>query len=145
MILAYTKLTMTQESIFSKIIKGEIPSVKIYEDENTYAFLDIRPNNPGHTLVIPKNPSTNIYEISDKDLKDLFNTVKKISIAIKKGVGATGINIAMNNDKDAGQEVFHSHIHVIPRFPNDGFHHGKHLKYEAGQMEDVAEKIKANL
>ena len=136
---------MPEETIFMKIIKGEIPSTKIYEDENTYAFLDIQPNNLGHTLVIPKTPSTNIYKMSDEDVKTLFVVVKKISIAVKKGMEATGINIAMNNDVDAGQEVFHSHIHVIPRFPNDNFKHGRHLKYEDGQIETTAEKIRSNL
>lgn len=145
MILAYTELMMSDQTIFMKIIKGEIPSVKIYEDENTYAFLDIQPNNFGHTLVVPKTPSSNIYEMSDSDIETLFVVVKKISIAVKKGMDATGINIAMNNESDAGQEVFHSHIHVIPRFPNDEFHHGRHLEYSDGQIEKVGEMIRSNL
>lgn len=137
---------MSEETIFTKIINGEIPSSKIYEDENVFAFLDIQPNNLGHTLVVPKNHSKNIYEMDEEDIKNLFIAVKKISVAVKKGTKATGINIAMNNDPDAGQEVFHSHIHIIPRFPNDSFHHGRHLKYESDeQKEEVAQKIRNEL
>lgn len=137
---------MSEDTIFSKIIKGEIPSTKIYEDDNVFAFLDIQPNNFGHTLVVPKNASKNIYEMDEEDIKNLFISVKKIAIAVKKGTNATGINIAMNNEPDAGQEVFHSHVHIIPRFPNDGFHHGRHLKYESDeQKEEFAEKIRKEL
>jgi len=133
------------DSIFTKIINGDIPSTKIYENAHTYAFLDIQPNNIGHTLVVPKNPSINIFEMKEEDIENLFITVKKIAVAVKSGTDATGVNIAMNNGTDAGQEVFYSHIHIIPRFPNDGFEHGRHLKYEEGQMEKVAEKIRENL
>ena len=135
----------TEKTIFEKIIAGEIPCTKIYEDDDIFAFLDIQPNNFGHTLVITKVPYKNIYELPN-DLDGKFmNAVKKISIAVKKSMSADGINLAMNNDISAGQEVFHIHMHVIPRFVGDTFAHGRHLKYEEGQMDKVANRIIAEL
>lgn len=136
---------MNEKTIFEKIVAGEISCTKIYEDENTFAFLDISPNNYGHTLVIPKQAYKNIYEIPDTIGAHLFATVRKIAIAIKKAVEADGINIIMNNESAAGQIVFHAHIHIIPRFENDGGYHGKHLTYPEGKAQEIAEKIVANL
>ena len=134
---------MEQQSdcIFCKIVKGEIPSNKIYEDEKTLAFLDIAPVNIGHSLVISKEHYPNIYETPEEIMAEMMKTAKKVSIALK-ALDADGVNIAMNNNFAAGQVVFHSHIHVIPRFTNDGFElwHGKR-KYNEGEKEEVAQKI----
>jgi len=134
-----------KETIFTKIVAGEIPSTRIYEDESTFAFLDIAPNALGHTLVIPKEPFENIYEIPDDVLSRVMSTVKKVSIAAKAGLGADGIKIFMNNGEAAGQDVFHVHFHVVPRFKGDSFEHGKHISYKEGEMFEVAEKIKNHL
>ena len=134
------------ECVFCKIIKREIPADKIYEDNNFFAFLDINPNNPGHTLVIPKNHYENIYSLPDEILCDIGPIVKKISIAVKKGVNADGINIIMNNDIAAGQIVPHAHFHVIPRFADDGLRHWPRKSYS--NKEEVAKtagKIKKEL
>lgn len=133
------------DCIFCKIAKGEIPSEKIYEDEHAFAFLDIAPNNPGHTLVIPKTHSRNIFDINENDLRELSVRIKKVATAVKKGVEADGINISMNNEGAAGQIVFHAHIHVIPRFSDDGYKHWPKIEYKAGEAKRVAEKIKAHL
>lgn len=130
-----------EECIFCKIIKGEIPSLKIYEDEHTYAFLDISPNNPGHTLVVPKKHYVDIVDIPEEEYCHIASTVKKISTALLEGTEATGVNTIMNNRKDAGQLVFHAHVHVIPRIPNDGFEHWPAGKYAEGEAESVQEKI----
>ncbi|MCX6752672.1 MAG: HIT family protein [Candidatus Nomurabacteria bacterium] len=132
--------------IFCKIIKGEIPAHKVYEDKTTLAFLDISPVNIGHTLVIPKEHYINIYETPENIMMDMMKTVKKISHAIKKGLDADGINVAMNNEGAAGQVVFHSHIHVIPRIKNDGFGlwHGKR-PYKKGEEEMAVKKITQKL
>jgi len=128
--------------IFCKIITQEIPSQKIYEDEHTYAFLDIHPVNIGHTIVIPKIHSANIYEIPDIILTHLSKTVKKLAITIKKAVIADGINIVMNNDSAAGQIIFHAHIHIVPRFSNDGFTHWRGARnYHPDEMSSVGKKI----
>ena len=104
--------------VFCKIIKGELKSQKVYEDEDVIAFLDINPIHKGHTLVVSKKHYDNIYEIPDEDLKKLIVVVKKVAIALKK-MGADGVNIVQNNDEAAGQRVFHIHFHVIPRYYGD--------------------------
>lgn len=130
-------------TIFEKIIAGEIPSNKVYEDETTFAFLDAEPINPGHTLVVPKQPYRDIYEISKEDFGAVMETVRKLSPVIKEAVGADGINIGINNDAAAGQEVFHLHVHIMPRFEGDGFSHWDGAEnYHAGSDgEDIAQKI----
>lgn len=130
------------ECLFCKIIKGEVPSTKVYEDDTVFAFLDIAPVNPGHTLVIPKEHSPNLYEIDDDTLCKITAVTKKLSIAIKKALDADGINLEMNNDSVAGQVIFHAHIHIVPRFEGDGLKHWPGKNYEGGHQEEVAEKIK---
>jgi histidine triad (HIT) family protein len=131
--------------LFCKIRSHKIPSNKIYEDDAVYAFLDIRPTNTGHTLVIPKDHIENLYEMPDDVLNKIIVKVRDISKAVKSGVNADGINVVINNDAAAGQLVFHSHIHIIPRFSKDGLRSwpGK----EVGEMElaESAEKIRSKL
>ena len=134
-----------ESCLFCKIVNREIPSDFLYEDENVVAFLDIQPNNPGHTLVIPKKHFRNIFDIEENTLQELIVGVKKVAKAVKNGVKADGINIAMNNDPAAGQLVFHAHIHVIPRFRDDGYKHWPHKLYKEGEASIVTQKIKARL
>lgn len=134
-----------QNCIFCKIIRNEIPSSKVYEDEYSLAFLDIHPKNQGQTLVIPKEHSENIYELPDETMARLSLAVKEVAIAVKNGLNADGINIIMNNEEPAGQIVFHTHIHVVPRFNKDNFDQGPHIEYRPGEAESVAEKIKQSL
>ena len=130
------------DCIFCKIAKGEIPSEKIYEDEYTYAFLDIYPGNHGHTLVIPKEHFENIYSIPDEEWCRLMLTVKKVADAAKRGMDADGINLFMNNEEAAGQEIPHAHIHIIPRFREDGFKPFHKTSYKEGEIGKIAEKIR---
>ncbi len=130
------------DCIFCKIIKREIPADVVYEDENCLAFLDITPINPGHVLLIPKQHYENLYDLPDKELKQLAPIIKKLAIAIKKGVNAEGINIGMNNEKPAGQLVPHAHFHIMPRFSNDGYQHWRGQPYSEGESSQIAEKIK---
>ena len=129
--------------LFCKIIANEIPSQKIYEDDEVLAFLDINPVNIGHTLVVPKAHYANLYETPDEALVRMMTVVKKLSMAIKSAVGADGINIEMNNEPAAGQIIFHSHIHIVPRFSSDGFKHWRGARgYNEGEDTNVAQKIK---
>lgn len=131
------------DTIFSKIINGEIPSSKIYDDEKCIVILDIQPVNLGHALVIPKEPFANIYEIPSDLAGHIFVVAKKIAQAQKIGLGAEGVNIMMNNDEAAGQIVFHAHIHVIPRYRGDGFTHWHGEKgYAQGEAGEIAQRIK---
>lgn len=110
-----------ERSLFSKIIAGEIPSQKIYEDEYTYAFLDIKPVTPGHTLVIPKIQTDDLFTISAENWRYVMQTVYKIAPAIKQATSADGMNIIMNNRPAAGQLITdHAHVHLIPRHEDDG-------------------------
>lgn len=110
------------DCIFCKIIAGEIPSAKVYEDEHVYAFLDISQVTTGHTLVIPKVHTADIFETPADVAGELFARVPKIANAIKKVYHPQGINLLNNNGIFAGQSVYHLHIHIIPRYDqNDGF------------------------
>ena len=128
-----------ENCIFCKIVRNEIPAVKIYEDAETVAFLDITPNTRGHALIIPKNHFENIYSVPVETWCLMNITAQKIAIAIKSALSADGINIAMNNESAAHQLVFHAHIHVIPRY-NDFTE--KHYTYIADEMEELAKEIK---
>jgi len=111
------------DCIFCQIIAGEIPSHKIYEDEDFFVMLDINPVNLGHALILPKKHFRNLLDMPDKLLKKQGPLIKKIALAVKDATGADGINIGWNNEPAAGQLIFHSHVHIIPRFRNDGFKH----------------------
>ncbi len=107
------------DCVFCKIISGEIPSKKVYENDNTIAFLDINPANKGHVLVAPKRHFENIFDVTDSCLKEIVSAVKMMSKRIKSKLGTDAINIVQNNGRYAGQLVNHIHFHVIPRYPND--------------------------
>lgn len=132
-------------NIFAKILRGEVPSVKVYEDDKTLAFMDVMPQADGHTLVIPKEPAENIFELSPEGAAAMVRTTQKVAKAVKKGLEAPGVMIFQLNGKPAGQSVFHVHFHVVPRSG------GIDLKLHARGMESpdklkaIAEKIKAAL
>jgi histidine triad (HIT) family protein len=130
--------------IFCKIVRGDIPAVKVYEDGETLAFMDIHPNHKGHVLVVPKDHVENIYGIPAETAARLMVAVQKLSVAIKNAVDADGINISMNNESAAGQIIWHAHMHIIPRYNEDGGYVGTYT-YIAGEMEEIAEKVKAEL
>jgi len=132
-----------QSNIFAKILRGEIPSTKVFEDEHVLVIMDVMPQGEGHTLVIPKAASRNILDIGDEDLKRTILTVQRVARAVKKAFDAPGVIMMQFNEPAAGQTVFHTHFHVIPRFE------GVPLKPHSGGMADSsvllqqAEKIKA--
>ncbi len=134
-----------EDCIFCKIVTGDIPSSNVYEDDDTLAFLDIRPVNPGHTLVIPKAHYRNVLDIPEETFLDVARTVKKVARAVKEGTGADGVNISSSHEPAAGQEVFHLHFHIIPRFAGDGLTHWPHKEYADGEAKEVAEKIRKAL
>jgi histidine triad (HIT) family protein len=109
-----------KDCLFCKIVRGEIPAKKVYEDETSYAFLDINPRNPGHTLVIPKDHFETILDMPDSEAADYFKSVKHVAGLVKNGVNAQGLSISSSNGQVAGQVVAHQHFHVIPRFVTEG-------------------------
>lgn len=135
-----------QKSIFSKIIAREIPAEIVYEDERTIAILDINPVNPGHTLVIPKEVYINVLDIPANLFAHLAEVTHRLAPAVKAAAGADGINIIMNNETAAGQEVPHAHIHIVPRHHGDGFQHWKGAPYESPESAHaMAQKIESAL
>ena len=116
-------------NIFAKILRGEIPSHRIYEDDAVVAFMDVMPQGPGHTLVVPKAPSRNLLDADPATLGALFVIVRKMALAVKKAFGADGVTILQFNEPASGQTVYHLHVHVIPRFE------GVPLKPHTGAME----------
>lgn len=133
---------MATECIFCKIVAGDLPAAVVYETDTELAFLDINPVNAGHTLVIPKKHHTDIHDTPEETLVSLIRTVKKVAHAVNKGVSANGINIHVNNARAAGQIVPHMHMHVIPRFENDGIAMWKQHPYPEGEMNAVQQKIR---
>ncbi|ALL01546.1 histidine triad (HIT) protein [Pyrodictium delaneyi] len=134
---------MTGDCIFCKIIRGEIPSVKIYEDENVVAFLDIYPINPGHTLVVPKRHVEYLHELKDDEAAALINAVKKLAPRIVEAMGADGYNVVTNNGRAAGQVIFHVHFHIVPRFEDDKCRFDcERSKPSMEELEKVGEQIR---
>jgi histidine triad (HIT) family protein len=135
-----------EKTIFELIIERVIPATIVYEDEHTLAFLDAHPINPGHTLVVPKKHFKNLYEIDKQILHAIAETVQKVAIAVKAATNADGINVHQNNDAPAGQVIFHTHTHIIPRFIDDGYVHWRNsTEYDKKMIAELAEKIKSNL
>ena len=130
-----------EDCLFCKIVKGELPSSKLYEDEDTLAFLDLFPVNKGHSLVIPKEHYETIFDVPSEILSKVSPVMKNVADAVKKGVNADGISIAQSNGKDAGQVIPHIHFHVMPRFKDDGLKLWPQGKYEEGEMDKFKEEI----
>ena len=118
------------ENVFARVLRGELPCHKIYEDEKTLCFMDIMPRTDGHALVIPKAASRNILDIAADDLKAVFLTVQLIARAAMTAFKADGITLQEFNESAAGQIVFHTHIHILPR------HDGIKLRPHTGEMAD---------
>ena len=125
-------MSYDDNNIFAKILRGEIPCVRVYEDDQTLAFMDVMPQAPGHVLVIPKTPSRNLLDADPKVLAALMPVVQKIANAVQQAFDADGITISQFNEPAAGQTVFHLHFHIIPR------HEGAALKPHSGKMTDGA-------
>jgi len=125
-----------QNNIFAKIVRGEAPAFKVYEDDHTIAFMDIMPQAEGHVLVIPKEDGETIFDISDAAAAALIKTTKKVAAAVKRVVKSPGVMLAQLNGPAAGQTVFHVHFHIIPRSG------GIDLKLHAKEKADF-EKLKA--
>ncbi|MGQ3672490.1 HIT family protein [Xanthobacter sp. TB0136] len=124
-----TRPAYENDNIFAKILRGELPAHKVYEDDKALVFLDLFPRTPGHALVIPKAPARNIFDIQPDDLAHVARITQLVSNAAVKAFDAEGITILQANERAGGQEVFHLHVHVIPR------HTGVVMKAPASEME----------
>jgi histidine triad (HIT) family protein len=131
------------DCVFCKIVKGEIKSYTVYEDNTVKAILDINPINEGHTLVIPKDHYTDIFDIDEKVLKDIISAAKRLAKKYKTMLNADGVNLVQSSGEAAQQEVPHFHLHIVPRYKGDGlniwFH--KERKKEI-DLDKVFERLK---
>jgi histidine triad (HIT) family protein len=130
-------------NVFAKILGGEMPSHKVYEDDRTLAFMDVMPRSNGHVLVIPKKQARNILDVAPDELGYVIGVVQTVAKAVKNAMGADGLTIQQFNEEAGGQVVFHLHFHIVPRYE------GQPLRPQTGKMEEpdvltaTAEKIKA--
>jgi histidine triad (HIT) family protein len=130
-------------NVFAKIVRGEAPAFKVYEDDHTVAFMDIMPQAEGHVLVIPKEGGETIFDISDAAAAALIKTTKKVAAAVKKVTNAPGIMLAQLNGPAAGQTVFHVHFHIIPRSAGIDLKLHAAEKGDLDQLKALAAKITA--
>ncbi len=139
---------MTQydpNNIFAKIIRGELPAQKVYEDDKVIAFLDIMPRAPGHTLVIPKAPARNLLDVKQEDLAHVMRVAQKIAHAGMKAFDAQGVTVQQFNESAGGQVVFHLHVHVIPRRQGEAMKPPATVKETPENLAAHAEKLRAAL
>lgn len=138
------------DCIFCKIAKGKIPSFKVYESNNVLSFLDINPLTKGHCLVIPKEHFENIFYIDKNILEEVISVGKIVSEKINKNLNSDGIRLSQSNGKVAGQEVMHFHLHIIPRYKDDGIDNSMTAtshrpQADFGELKNLAEKISKNI
>jgi len=137
---------VAEDCIFCKIVRGEAPSSIVFENEEVLAFMDIRPVHEGHTLIIPKQHYIEVSDIPDQVLANTYIVTKRISAPVKKVTHADGISIVQQNGRAAGQDIFHFHVHVIPRFLEKKMpHFGDLAVVGREKLDEVAEKIKKEL
>ncbi|MEM8534056.1 MAG: HIT family protein [Chloroflexota bacterium] len=134
-------------SVFSRIVRGEIPSAKVYEDELTLAFMDINPVARGHTLVICKEEYPDLFTIPAEALVAVARTTQQVALAIRTSLQPDGLNIVQNNGAAAGQIIFHYHVHLIPRWDKDGgaVRMGRHQESTPADLQSVAEQIRQQI
>lgn len=139
-----------ESCVFCSIVKGELDCARIYENMSVIAIMDISPITVGHALVMPKKHGASLDELDDLTVGEMLKAGKKIGMAMKKSsLGCSGVNYLLSDGKDAGQEVFHAHLHVLPRYKNDGFGFRvpskERRKTGMEELEKVAAKIRAGM
>jgi histidine triad (HIT) family protein len=135
------------DCIFCKIVNGEIPAVKVLNEDKVFAFMDINPASRGHMLVVPKNHSENIFEIPEGDLLAVISAVKRCAGAVKEALGAEGITVLQLNGRASDQLVPHLHVHIMPRWENDGMSvsHWEMGKGDIEELQEIARKVREHL
>lgn len=134
-----------EQNIFAKILRGEMPCVKVHEDEAVLSFMDIFPQSRGHTLVVPKEPARNLLEISEAGLTAAMPPLKRIAAAVNDALAPDGLSIVQFNGAPAGQSVFHIHFHIIPRWEGDAMAGHGQGQADIAELEALAAQIRAKL
>ena len=134
---------MADDCIFCKIVRGEVPAQIVQEDERTVAFMDISPWTRGHALVIPREHSRNLYEISEDDLHATMSAAKRLAERMRERLGCDGVNLLNSSEPAAWQTVFHFHVHVLPRFEDDGLRPpAKPQDMSEDEIAELADRIR---
>ncbi len=136
------------ECIFCKIVAGDIPSTKVFEDDQVLSFMDINPVGQGHLLIIPKNHYPTLFDIPEADLNAVYGTAKRIATALKGALDMPGLNLIQSNGRAASQIIDHFHLHLIPRWPGDAFSKLMEWELKPGDMDKIgglAAEIKKRL
>jgi len=134
------------KNIFAKILSGDVPCAKVYEDARILSFMDAFPQAKGHTLVIPKVKATNLFDIRSEDLQNLIHHTQKVARAVKEALDPEGIQVFQFNGEAAGQTVFHIHFHIVPRWHDMTLRtHAKGVMADLKDLTDTAARIKAKL
>ena len=136
---------MKTNCIFCKIVAGDIPALKVYEDNYTLAFLDIAPVTPGHVLVISKFHASNLDDVDELMFAYMMRAVQRVGQSMRDSLGVKGYNVIVNNGKVAGQLVDHTHIHVIPRYEKDGLTPWPQTKYKDDEARKITAKLKSGI
>lgn len=134
-------MTYDPDNIFAKIIRGELPSFKVYEDDDTLAFMDINPQAKGHTLVVSKTAGIDLLNTEDDDLAAAIKTTKKVARAVDKALAPDGVLIAQLNRSAAGQTVYHTHFHIMPRWEGTELKLHNTIPADMNEIEELAKKI----
>jgi histidine triad (HIT) family protein len=137
-------MTYDPNNVFAKILRGELPSIKVFEDAKTLAFLDIMPATEGHTLVIPKEHAETIFDLSEEGAAHLIRTTKLVAAAVSRGLHCPGVMLAQLNGAAAGQTIPHIHFHILPRSQANLSLHGRAM-VDSKSLEPIAAKIRAAL
>ena len=132
-------------NIFAKILRGEADAHVVLDEEHCLAFMDLMPQSPGHTLIIPREPAENIFDLSGRSLSVLVATTQRIARVVKAAFNPAGIMLLQLNGADAGQTVFHIHFHVIPRYPGEGLTLHARAVADAAELKDHAARIRYEL
>ncbi len=134
-----------RNNVFARILRGELPCIKVFEDQSTLALLDVMPQSDGHTLVLPKEPAGTLLDLSPEGATACIQTVRRVAAAVQRAVGAPGLLISQLNGEAAGQTVLHVHFHIIPRFPSLKLKpHGRE-RGDPDRLEQIAARIMTEL
>ncbi len=138
-------MSYDKQNVFAKILRGEIPSVSVFEDDKTLAFMDVMPEAEGHVLVVPKEDAQDMLDLSAEGLTAMMATVQRVARAVDKALAPDGIALKQFNRAPAGQSIFHVHFHIVPRWEGVTLApHGKGM-VQAAQLEPIAAKIRSAL
>jgi histidine triad (HIT) family protein len=133
---------MSSDCIFCRIVAGQAPAFKVFEDDSTLAFLDINPISPGHTLVIPREHHTNMFDIPEQLLTRVGEAARRIALSYRQSLGMNDANFLHSAGRAARQDVFHFHLHIIPRYPDDGLHLGYRPRSGSRDFDTVLTRIR---